>query len=89
MPKVYIDAGVSIDGFWADPDGTSVFPVDEMHRSGLIAALVERTGSVVMSRRSFEMVGDPDWYACNYEHQVPIHVFTDAPLPVIQKKSAD
>lgn len=78
MPRVYVDAGVSLDGFWAGPDETSVFPVDEMHRSGLMKPLVERTGAVVMSRRSFEMAEDPDWYACNYEYQVPIHVFTDA-----------
>lgn len=79
MPKVYVDAGISLDGFWAGPDGTSLFPIEEMHRSGLIAPLVERTGAVVMSCRSFELAEDPDWYACNYEYQMPIHVFTDAP----------
>lgn len=77
MVKVYVDAAVSLDGFWAGPEGASIFPVDEMHRTGLITALVERTGAVVMSRRSFEMANDPDWYACNYEYQVPIHVFAD------------
>lgn len=78
MGKVFIDAAVSIDGFWAGPDGNSIFPVEEMHRSGLMSELVDRTGSVVMSRRSFEMA-DPDWYSGNYEFQVPIHVFTDLP----------
>ncbi len=82
MQKVYVDAGMSIDGFWAGPDGDSVFPIEEMHRSGLVEELVDRTGAVVMSRRSFEMASDPDWYACNYEHQVPIHVFTDRPPSV-------
>jgi dihydrofolate reductase len=79
MTRVFIDSAMSIDGFWADREGQSVFPLGDMHSSGLIEALVDRTGAVVMSRRSFEMAEDPDWFAGNYELQVPIHVITDAP----------
>src|SRR5688500_15948611 len=79
MTKLVIDAAMSIDGFWADEAGRSVFPVGEMHDAGLVDELTERTGAVIMSRRSFDMADDPDWYACNYEHQVPIHVVTEAP----------
>jgi dihydrofolate reductase len=79
MTRVFIDSAMSIDGFWADREGKSVFPLGDMHSSGLIKALVDRTGAVIMSRRSFEMAEDPDWFAGNYELQVPIHVITDAP----------
>src|SRR5689334_21026734 len=79
MTRIFIDAAMSIDGFWADREGQSVFPLEDMHSSGLIKTLVDRTGAVVMSRRSFEMADDPDWFAGNYELQVPIHVITDAP----------
>lgn len=79
MSVVVLDAGMSIDGFWADADGKSVFPVAEMHDAGLIAPLVFRTGAVVMSRASFNMADDPDWYADNYEYQVPVFVFGSAP----------
>ncbi|MSU91429.1 riboflavin biosynthesis protein RibD [Rhodobacteraceae bacterium 2CG4] len=79
MSSVLLDAGMSLDGFWADADGTSVFPVAEMREAGLIAPLVLRTGAVVMSRTSFDMADDPDWFADNYEYQVPIFVIGGAP----------
>jgi dihydrofolate reductase len=79
MTKVFIDSAMSIDGLWADRDGRSVFPLDDLYRSGILKTLVDRTGAVVMSRRSFEMANDPDWFAGNYELQVPIHVITDHP----------
>lgn len=79
MTKVFVDAAMSIDGFWADRDGHSVFPLDDLYTSGILGTLVDRTGAVVMSRRSFEMANDPDWFAGNYELQVPIHVITDRP----------
>jgi dihydrofolate reductase len=79
MARVFIDSAMSIDGFWADRDGRSVFPLDDLYSSGILETLVDRTGAVVMSRRSFEMADDPDWFAGNYELQVPIHVITDHP----------
>jgi dihydrofolate reductase len=79
MTKVFIDSAMSIDGFWADRDGRSVFPLDDLYSSGILKTLVDRTGAVIMSRRSFEMASDPDWFAGNYELQVPIHVITGQP----------
>ncbi|MDF3420108.1 riboflavin biosynthesis protein RibD [Sulfitobacter sp. KE29] len=79
MSAVVLDVGMSIDGFWADENGSSIFPVEEMHHAGLIAPLVLRTGAVVMSRASFEMASDPNWYADNYEYQVPIFVISAYP----------
>lgn len=74
---VILDVAQTIDGYWADAEGASVYPIDEMHAAGLVQPLVERTGAAVLSRRSFEMVEDPDWYADNYELQVPLFVVTD------------
>lgn len=80
MGRMIIDAVTSLDGFCADARGKSVFPVENMHGSGMIASLVDMCGAVVMSRHTFDMVEDPDWFADNYELQVPIFVVTDAPL---------
>lgn len=77
MGRMIIDAVTSLDGFCADVRGESVLPVGNMHQSGMVACLVEMCGAVVMSRRSFETVKDPDWFADNYELQAPIFVVTD------------
>ena len=79
MSATILDVAMSIDGFWADENGVSIFPVDEMHDAGLIAPLVVRTGAVVMSRTSFNMANDPNWFADNYEFQVPIFVIGTEP----------
>jgi riboflavin biosynthesis pyrimidine reductase len=78
MSNTFLDAAISIDGFWADRDGKSVYPVEEMHRSRLIEPIIARTGAVVMSAASFAMAADPDSYADSYEFQVPIFIVTDA-----------
>ena len=70
---------MTIDGFWADANGRSVFPIDDLHRCGLLDSLIQRTGAVIWSQRSFDSADDPDWYACNYEYQVPIVVVKPAP----------
>jgi dihydrofolate reductase len=79
MTKILLDTAMTLDGFWADGEGSSVFPIAELHDSGLVLPLIQRTGAAVMSRRSFDMADDPDWYADNYELQVPIFVVTDDP----------
>lgn len=43
----------------------------------MIKESIEKTGAVIMGRRTFEMADDPDWYAGNYEFQVPIFVVTE------------
>ena len=79
MSKIFIDAAMTMDGCWADINGESVYPVEEMHGSGLLQTVMDRTGAVIMSDTSFRMVNDPDWYADNYELQRPIFVVTSRP----------
>ena len=79
MGRMIIDAATSLDGFWADARGNSVLSAEEMHRSGMLPSLKDVCGAVVMSRRSFDMVRSPDWFAENYELQVPIFVVTELP----------
>ncbi len=71
-----LDVAITIDGYWADAKGESIFPIEEMHGAGLVQPLSERAGAAVLSRRSFEMAEDPNWYADNYELQVPLFVVT-------------
>lgn len=79
MGRMIIDTATSLDGFWADARGNSVLSAEEMHRSGMLPSLKDVCGAVVMSRRSFDMVRSPDWFAENYELQVPIFVVTELP----------
>ena len=85
---VVLDAAMTLDGFWADESGKSVFPVREMHEEGLVEALSSRTGAVIMSDRSFRMSADPDWYADHYELQCPIWVITDRPPATKPKENS-
>ena len=87
MGSVILDAAMSLDGYSFDSSGSSLFPVDEMHRSGLIESLAARSAAVIMNRRSFEMAEDPDWYADNYELQAPIVVITADPPPKQPKEN--
>jgi dihydrofolate reductase len=84
---VVLDAAISLDGFWADGDGKSVFPVREMYEAGLVGGLSLRTGAIIMSDRSFRMSEDPDWYADNYELQAPVWVVTDNPPATTPKEN--
>jgi dihydrofolate reductase len=80
MSKVIFVMAMSLDGFVNDrhgpvdplyPDFTSLDDID------LMKEMVSETGAVLMARRMFEMAGDPDWYAGNYEFQQPIFVVTN------------
>ncbi len=44
--------------------------------TGPMQESIRNTGAVVMGRNSFAMADDPDWFADNYEYQVPIFVLT-------------
>jgi dihydrofolate reductase len=79
MAAVFLDTACSIDGYWARQDGTSLYPIEEMHSSGFLSSVVDRSGAVVMSETSFNMAEDPDWYADHYELQLPIFVVTATP----------
>ncbi|WP_395331063.1 dihydrofolate reductase family protein [Novosphingobium sp. BL-8H] len=82
MGRMIVEAATSIDGYWTDADGVTIFPVDDARRAQMVARLADTCGAVVMSAKAFAAGGDPDWYADNYELQVPIFVVTDhAPVP--------
>lgn len=70
---------MSLDGFVNDRNGTmnALYPdYETLRNSELMQGYIRTTGSVVMGRRAFAMAKDPDWYAGNYEFQVPIFVVT-------------
>lgn len=82
MSKVIFVMAMSLDGFVNDRHGA----VDSLYAdftslddSDLMKDMVNETGAVLMGRRSFEMAGDPDWYAGNYEFQRPIFLSQTGP----------
>lgn len=89
MAPVHAGMAVSLDGFVADRDGS----VDRISNPTVVRdtdymnSLIDKTGAVVMGRRSFDMAQDPDWYVGNYEFQVPIFVITHQPQPVAGSKT--
>jgi dihydrofolate reductase len=82
MGKVILGMTMSLDGFINDRNGSvealysdlSAWPETELGRES-----IQNTGAVVMGRNSFDMAEDPDWFAGNYEYQVPIFVLTHEP----------
>jgi dihydrofolate reductase len=79
MGKVVVGMTMSLDGFINDRNGSveALYPdlatlryIDPLKES------IQNTGAVVMGRNSFAMSEDPDWFAGNYEYQVPIFVLT-------------
>ena len=70
---------MSLDGFVADADGSAdaLYPdLEELRDEPYVKALQDETGAALMGRRTFDMAGDPDFYADGYEFQVPIVVLT-------------
>ncbi len=80
MAKVVLGVTISLDGFAEDSKGSVValYPdLDALRKTDLLKESIRNTGSVVMAWKEFAMAGDPDWFAGNYEYQVPIFVITD------------
>lgn len=80
MGKVILGVTISLDGFAEDSSGSvgTLYPdLDTLRNTEVFKESIDTTGSIVMSKKEFEMAEDPDWYAGNYEYQVPIFVFTD------------
>ncbi len=80
LTKVILGVTISLDGFAEDTEGSvnALYPdLDELHNADLLKESIRNTGSVVMAWKEFAMAEDPDWFAGNYEYQVPIFVFTD------------
>ena len=79
MGKVILGMTISLDGFINNPGGSleALYPdLADWRETELGKESVQNTGAVVMGRNSFAMAEDPDWFAGNYEYQVPIFVLT-------------
>ena len=92
MAKVILGTTMSLDGFINDRNGSvaALYPDLEAWReteSGKES--IQNTGAVVMGRNSYAMAEDPDWFAGNYEYQVPIFVLTHAPPKKHPKETQD
>lgn len=82
MAHVIAGMTMSVDGFVADREGgigSLYSDLAALQGSDYMNALAAETGAVLMGRRTFEMAGDPDSYAIDYEFQVPIVVVTHRP----------
>jgi dihydrofolate reductase len=81
LAKVILGATISLDGFINDRNGSveALYPdLDAWRNTEPGRESIQNTGAVVMGRNSFAMAEDPDWFAGNYEYQVPIFVLTHA-----------
>ena len=81
MAELIAGMTMSLDGFVADSNGSvgRLYPdLEALRGTPYLNTEIERTGAVLMGRRTFEMA-DPDSYVGNYEFQVPIFVLTHEP----------
>jgi dihydrofolate reductase len=82
MSKVILGMTMSLDGFINDRSGSvgALYPdLADLRETESLRESIRTTGAVVMGRNSYAMADDPDWFAGNYEYQVPIFVLTHAP----------
>ena len=79
MGKVVLGMTMSLDGFINDRKGSvaALYPdLAAWRETEPGKESIQNTGAVVMGRNSYAMSEDPDWFAGNYEYQVPIFVLT-------------
>ena len=84
MGKVVLGMTISLDGFINDRNGSveALYPdLATLPETEPLRESMQNTGAVVMGWNSFAMAEDPDWFAGNYEYQVPIFVLTHQPPP--------
>jgi dihydrofolate reductase len=82
MTRVIAGQTVSLDGYFEDADGSFAAlysDFEELMDSAYMKTSQAETGAVLMGRRTFDMAGDPDSYAVDYEYQVPLFVLTHRP----------
>ena len=80
MGKVILGVTISLDGFAEDSKGSvgALYPdLEILDNTEVLKESMRNTGSVVMAWKEFAMAEDPDWFAGNYEYQVPIFVVGD------------
>jgi dihydrofolate reductase len=91
MPTMVGGMTISLDGFFAAEKGNSgeLYPdLVQLRGSDYMNEMVASAGAVLMGRHTFEMAADPDFYADNYEYQLPIFVLTSSP-PARQPRETD
>ena len=79
MGKVVLGMTISLDGFVNDRSGSvaALYPdLADWRETEPGKESIQNTGAVVMGRNSYAMSEDPNWFAGNYEYQVPIFVLT-------------
>jgi dihydrofolate reductase len=82
MGKVILGMTMSLDGFINNRAGSvaELYPdLAAWSETEPGRESIQNTGAVVMGRNSYAMAEDPDWFAGNYEYQVPIFVLTHQP----------
>jgi len=92
MGKVVLGMTMSLDGFINDRSGSvqALYPdLVAWRETELGKESIQDTGAVVMGRNSYAMSEDPDWFAGNYEYQVPIFVLTHEPPKKHPKETKD
>ena len=92
MGKVIVGVTLSLDGYINDRKGSVevLYPdLETWRETELGKESIQNTGAVVMGRNSFDMAEDPDWFAGNYEYQVPIFVLTHRPPEKMPKQTDD
>ena len=92
MSKVILGMTMSLDGFINDREGSvaGLYPDLAAWREAQPGKeSIENTGAVIMGRHSYAMAEDPDWFAGNYEYQVPIFVLTHHPPEKHPKETDD
>ena len=80
MANVILGMTISLDGFAEDRNGSvgTLYPDLEIYdTTDVMREAVRDTGAVLMASKEFAMAEDPDWFAGNYEFQVPIFVVTE------------
>lgn len=79
MGKVILGLTMSLDGLINDRSGSveALYPdLAALQETEPMKESIRNTGAVVMGWNAFAMAEDPDFYAGNYEFQVPIFVIT-------------
>jgi dihydrofolate reductase len=92
MSKVVLGMTMSLDGFVNDENGSVAALYTDLvdwRDTELGKESIRNTGAVVMGRNSYAMSEDPDWFAGNYEYQVPIFVLTHEPPAKHPKETKD
>jgi dihydrofolate reductase len=92
MGKVILGVTMSLDGFINGRNGSveALYPdLAAWRETEPGKESIQNTGAVVMGRHSFDMAQDPDWFAGNYEYQVPIFVLTHKVPKKMPKQTGD